>query len=155
MAHSLNRLHTHHSPQIAFDFISDFRHASLWDPSTQRVTKLTDGPIAQGTQFLLRARLFLTTLDFPYEIEVYERPSRLVFAGSTQWFRYREEVTFAPEGSGTSITYSAYQFLQSILAIGNPVLSLLYQHLGDSATRGIVPALDRAARWTSMPPRGG
>jgi hypothetical protein len=154
MAHSFNRLHTRHTPEMAFDFISDFRHAPLWDRSAKRVTKLTDGSIGQGTRFLLRARLLVTTLDLPYEIEVFERPNRVVFAGSTHWFRYRDEVTFTANASGTTIEYSAFQSFQSILAIGNPVLARVYQRIGDNATRGIGAALDRAVRWTSTPPRG-
>jgi len=144
MAHSFNRLHTHHTPEVAFDFISDFRHASLWDPNTQSVIKLTDGPIAQGARFLLRAGFLGKSLEFPYEIAVYERPSRLVFSGSTTWFRYREQVSFAPDSSGTRIEYLAHMCLRSILALGNPLLSLVYQRIGDSATRGIGPALDKA-----------
>src|ERR1700753_4123472 len=105
---------------------------------------LSDGPIGQGSRFLLQAPMLGVTLEFPYTIEVYERPSRLVFAGRTRFFRYREQVTFAREGDRTSIDYSAAMCLRSPLARGNPVLSLVYQRIGDSATRGIVPALDRA-----------
>jgi hypothetical protein len=144
MAHSENRLHTHHTPEAAFDFISDFRHAALWDPNTRSVTKQSDGPIGQGTRFLLEAPLLGVTLEFPHTIEVYERPSRLVFAGATQFFRYREQVSFAIDGEGTAIDYKAAMCLRSLLTLGNPILSLIYQRIGDSATRGIVPALDRA-----------
>jgi hypothetical protein len=149
MAHSFNRLHTHHTPEVVFDFISDFRHASLWDPSTRSVTKLSDGPIAQNTRFLLHASFFGSMLAFPYEIEVYERPSRLVFVGRTGWVRYREQVAFAPDATGTRIDYTAHMCLRSILTLGNPVLSLIYQRIGDSATRGIVPALDDSLQLTT------
>jgi Polyketide cyclase / dehydrase and lipid transport len=144
MAHSWNRLHTHHSPETVFDFISDFRHAALWDPSTRSVTKLSEGPIAQGSRFLLRAAFLGASLDFPYEIAVYERATRVVFAGSTPWFRYREQVTFVHGSSGTQIDYSAHMHLRSLLTVGNPLLSLVYQRIGDSATSGIVAALDKA-----------
>ena len=153
MAHSFNRLHTHHAPEKAFDFISDFRHAALWDPNTRRVTKLSDGPIAQGARFLLRAGFLGITLDLPYEIAEYDRPCRLVFAGSTKWIQYREQVSFSADASGgTTIEYAAELELRSFLAIGNGLLSLVYQRIGDSATRGIVPALDHALRGSSLPP---
>jgi hypothetical protein len=143
MAHSSNLLHTHRSPEVAFDFISDFRHAALWDPNTRRVTKLTDGPIARGTSFLLQAGFIGTKLEFPYEIELFDRPNRVVFSGSTRWARYREQVSFRPDASGTAIEYAADFFLSSFLSLGNPLLSLVYQRIGDSATSGIVAALDR------------
>lgn len=144
MAHSFNRLHARQSPEVAFDFISDFRHASLWDPRTQSVRKLTDGPIGRGTQFRLRAKLGLLELDFPYEIVEYERPRVVVFAGRTQFFDYRERVTFAPDGSGSTIEWAARMELRSLLVLGNPILSLVYQRIGDDATGGIQRALDQA-----------
>lgn len=144
MAHSFNRLHARQSPEVAFDFISDFRHASLWDPRTESVRKLTDGPIGRGTRFLLRAKLGPVRLDFPYEIVEYDRPSLVVFAGRTSFFDYRERVTFAPAGSGTTIAWDAHMKLRSLLWLGNPILALVYQRIGDDATGGIQRALDQA-----------
>jgi len=145
MAHSFNRLHTRRSAEHAFDFISDFRHASLWDPRTQSVRKLTDGPIGRGTRFMLRARLFAgLTLDFPYELVEYDRPRTLVLAGRTQFFAYRERVSFVAEEPGTTIDWDAEMRLASLLALGNPLLSAVYQRIGDEATSGIVPALEGA-----------
>ncbi|HET6339784.1 MAG TPA: SRPBCC family protein [Polyangiales bacterium] len=145
MAHSFNRLHTRRSPGAAFDFISDFRHASLWDPRTESVRKVTDGPIGRGTKFLLRARLLGSLgMDFPYAIVEYEQPRVIVFAGRTQFFEYRERVTFAPDGTGTTIEWDAAMDLRSLLALGNPFLSLLYQRIGDDATSGIARVLEDA-----------
>jgi hypothetical protein len=145
MAHSFNRVHTPRSPEEAFDFISDFRHASLWDPRTKSVRKLTDGPIGRGTKFLLTASLFGTELDFPYEIVEFERAVHVLFAGHTPFFEYRERVSFSAEPPGTRIEWDAHMSLRSILVFGNPVLSLVYQRIGNDATGGIVAALDRAA----------
>jgi ligand-binding SRPBCC domain-containing protein len=144
MAYSYNRTTTRHPIEQVYDFISDFRHASLWDPRTQSVTKLTDGPIGQGCRFQLRARVFGLSLDLPYEIEKYERPELLVVAGRTEHFEYREQVTFTPHGDGTAIEWRAAMTLRSLLALGNPILSLLYQRIGDDATSQIAAALDRA-----------
>jgi hypothetical protein len=144
MAHSFNRLTTRHTTAEAFDFISDFRHASLWDPNTRSVTMLTDTPIRQGSKFRLEAALLLGSVDLPYEIEVYERPKRLVFVGKTWWVEYHEQITFIAEGSGTVIEYDAHMSLRSLLGLGNLILSLVYQRIGDSATSGIVASMDRA-----------
>lgn len=145
MAHSFNRLHTRRSAEQAFDFISDFRHASLWDPRTQSVRKVTDGPIGRGTQFMLTALLPAGfTLDFPYEIEAYDRARELVFNGRRPCFSYRERINFIPDATGTVIEYRAEMWLTSLLLLGNPILSLIYQRIGDDATSGIVPALESA-----------
>lgn len=144
MAHSFNRLHTRHPAAQAFDFISDFRHASLWDPRTRSVRKLTEGPIQRGSRFMLTANLLGLSPEFPYEITTYERPTQLVFEGQTPFFRYHERVTFREDSGGTAIEWDAKMFLRSVLVLGNPILSLVYQRIGNDATSGIVPALDSA-----------
>ena len=68
----------------------------------------------------------------------------IVFAGRTQFFEYRERVTFAPDGTGTTIEWDAAMDLRSLLALGNPFLSLLYQRIGDDATSGIARVLEDA-----------
>lgn len=144
MAHSFNRLQARERPEVAFDFIADFRHASLWDPRTQSVCKLSEGPIGLHTRFSLCAKLGPLRLEFPYEIVEYSRPRVVTFAGQTAFFRYREQVTFTPADSGTTIEWAAQMTLRSLLALGNPILALVYQRIGDDATGGIQRALDRA-----------
>src|ERR1700755_1288274 len=103
MAHSFNHLTTSHTPEQAFDFISDFRHAALWDPNTRSVTMLTSAPIGRGSRFLLKAAFLGQTLDLPYEIVAYDRPRRLVLVGKTSWVEYHEQVSFSADGSGAAI----------------------------------------------------
>jgi hypothetical protein len=144
MPHSFNRLYTRHTPEQVFGFVSDFRHAALWDPRTRSVEKLTDGPVRQGTRFMLLGKFLWQTLKLPYEIAVYSPLERVVFEGSTSLMSYREQVDFKPDGAGTCIEYGAELTLRSVLAITSPIMSLLYQRIADDATSGIVPALDRA-----------
>lgn len=144
MAHSWNRVHVSRTPEQAFDFIGDFRHASLWDPRTRSVRKITEGPIGRGTRFSLTAALLGISFELPYEISEYERPVELLFTGRTRFFEYRERVSFSSEGEGTRIEWSAEMRLRSLLSLGNPVLSLVYQRIGDDATGGIAAALERA-----------
>lgn len=144
MPHSFNAVRVSQSPERVFDFISDFRHAPLWDPRTREVRLLDDLPIRRGTRFSLTAAVFGLTLELPYTILEYQRPTKLVFAGTTALFDYRERVTISPVREGTRIEWDAHMQLRSVLALGNPVLALLYQHIGDDAVGGIAAALERA-----------
>lgn len=146
MAQSFNRLHTRLSLERAFDFISDFRHAALWDPNTKSVTLLSDPPIGLGSRFQLHAHMLGVSFDLPYEIVRYERPTCVAFVGETRILSYREQVTFQADGErGTTIEYRAELRLRGLFALANPIMSLMYQRIGDSATSGIVAALDRSA----------
>jgi hypothetical protein len=145
MAQSFNRLHTRLSPEHAFDFISDFRHASLWDPNTKSVSLLTGLPIALGSRFSLHARMLGVSFELPYEIVRYERPSCVAFVGETRILSYREQVSFQGDAArGTTIEYRASLTLLGLFALAEPLLALIYQRIGDSATSGILAALDRS-----------
>jgi hypothetical protein len=86
------------------------------------------------------------SFELPYEIVRYERPTCVAFVGETRILSYREQVTFQSDGErGTIIEYRASLQLRGLFALGNPLLSLVYQRIGDSATGGIVAALDRSA----------
>jgi hypothetical protein len=146
MAQSFNRLHSRLSPERAFDFISDFRHAALWDPNTKSVTLVSGLPLGLGSRFQLHAHMLGVSFELPYEIVRYERPTCVAFVGETRILSYREQVTFQSDGErGTIIEYRASLQLRGLFALGNPLLSLVYQRIGDSATGGIVAALDRSA----------
>lgn len=145
MARSFNRVETPKSIDKAFAFISDFRHALLWDSRTVAADKLTDGPIDEGTRFNLVGAVAGLRLDLPYEIEEYQQPGHLVVKGHTWFMSYREQIDFrSKEDGGTEIDYEAKLRLRSFLWPFNPLMSLVYQRLGDQATGGIAEALQTA-----------
>jgi hypothetical protein len=144
MAQSFNRLHTRLSPERAFDFISDFRHAALWDPNTKSVSLLSGLPLGLGSRFALHAHMLGVSFELPYEIVRYEPPMCVAFVGETRILSYREQVTFqGDDARGTTIEYRASLTLRGLFALANPLLALIYQRIGDSATSGIVAALDK------------
>jgi hypothetical protein len=144
IARSIHTVRSRRSPSAAFLFISDLRHAPRWDPQTSAVAKTTPGAIGLGTRFVLTARLAGVSFDMPYEILRFEPSSSLVIAGETRWLRYRDEITFESEGEGVRITWDAHASLTSVLRLGNPVLTRLFQWIGERATSGLTSALERA-----------
>jgi hypothetical protein len=146
--------------EATFDFVSDFRNAVKWDPRTYAVEKVGGAPIGVGTTFLLTGgvlpkwgtiggrlpRMLLRGMPLKYTIVTYDRPRELVLEGATPIVTYDDRITFAAEGSGTSLTYSARLDLRGLLAVGEPVLRLLFKRIGDDATRDIPTAVARGTR---------
>jgi len=61
------------TPEQAFDYLSDHRSELEWNPTCERMEKVTDGPVGPGTRF--RAKWKLSPV---VELEVleYDRPKR-------------------------------------------------------------------------------
>lgn len=98
-----------------------------------------------GTRFVLASRVLGKELQLPYEVLDLEPERRVVLAGRNRLLRYRDEIAFEPASGdgarGTRITYDARLALRGILAIGNPILSLVFGRIGDDAVAGIGRAL--------------
>ena len=151
MPRSVNHLSVSCDRARAFDFVSDLRHASLWDPNTKHVDKLTPGGIGVGTRFLLTARLPGLSLKLPYGVVSFERPKRFTLSGQTWYLQYREQVEFRETESGTSIAYVGWARLRGVLSLGNPILSCLYQRIADVATERIPQAIVSQNEMRSSP----
>src|SRR5262245_1560504 len=101
MARTRHVVHTAVPRERAFAFVGDLRNAPAWDPQALGVDKLTPGPIAVGTRFLLTASVARVRLELPYEVRAHEPGRRLVLEGETRLVRYRDEIRFEDaEGGG-------------------------------------------------------
>ncbi len=147
MARTRSTIHARVSSVTAFDFVSDFRHAPLWDPQARSVVKVTEGPIGVGTQFLMVGAVIGRRLELPYEIVVFERPLRLVMAGSTRFLRYRDEITFVDEGDRTRLTYDAELEIQIVKRLADHVLQLVFSRIAEVATRGMAQAIEAYSEY--------
>ena len=61
------------TPEQAFDYLSDLRSELEWNPTCERMEKVTDGPVGPGTRF--RAKWKLSPL-VELKIVEYDRPRR-------------------------------------------------------------------------------
>lgn len=140
--------------EATFAFVSDFRNAARWDPRTYMVAKATDGPIGVGTRFVLTGgmlqeetarRLHLPQsvagLPLPYDVTEFDPPNYFTLDGETRMVRYHDRIEFSAEGEGTSLRYYAELDTKGVLKIAAPLLKVMFQRIGDDATRGIPGAV--------------
>jgi hypothetical protein len=117
----------------AFTYMSDFANARFWDPSVVSATRIDDGALAVDSQFELAVRVAGREKALRYRITSLEPPRIVTFSSSTSMLLSEDTLTFEPRASGCEMTYSAELRLKGVAAVANPILSLLFQRLGDKA----------------------
>jgi hypothetical protein len=145
MARYVTSMLVRRSANDTFAFISDLRNAPAWDPQTVEAYKISEGTIGEGAQFCLIGKVMGFTLNLPYEIKRYDTPHELVIAGETAILRYTDRITLVPHGPECRLIYEAQLDLKGLLRLANPLLSLVFQRIGDAATRHMPEAVERLA----------
>ena len=134
----------------AFDFLADFSHTAEWDPGVSHAERLDSGPLGVGSRFRVTLAFLGRQLEFVYEITVFERPRRLVLRGSDGNVLSLDELTLVARDGGTRLTYEARLELSGLQRSLDPLLHLLFQHIGRVAVRGL---RERMARPDLRAPR--
>lgn len=133
------------SANDTFAFVSDLRNAPTWDPQTIQAYKISEAPIGAGTRFCLVGNVLGFTMELPYEIQLYNAPHELVVAGETALLRYSDRITLVPHGLACRLTYDARLDLKGAFRFVNPLLPIVFQRIGDAATKRMGEAVERHA----------
>ncbi len=128
-------------PGEAFDYLADFTSTTEWDATAQNARKLTPGPPAEGTRFLINCALPLGSLDLDYEIIEADRPHRLVLRGQCRFFTVTDTITFRKELDGLCIGYRAQFEFSAPLDRLEPRLEAGFQRMGAASAEGLRCAL--------------
>lgn len=140
---SVSRTFTSTSPpDVVFAYLSDFTNAEEWDPGTVECSRATgDGGVGTTyrnvSQFLGRR----TTLEYTADELI---PSRLVhFIGRNEQFEGHDEISLAPSGSGTEVTYEARFSFNGATKLAAPLVSLYLPKLATKTVDQLRAALDK------------
>jgi hypothetical protein len=148
-----------------FAFVTDLSNAVTWDPRTYQARKLTPGPVALQTKFVLTggliskqtlARFHVPDLlrgdsDLGYEVVSFVPRSEMVVRGETSTLRYEDHLVFTDEGAATRLRYVATMELKGILSIGDVILKPIFEAIGADATQGIPAAVVAAVPSDGQP----
>jgi hypothetical protein len=142
MAHYFRTIKVDTGLEQSFKYVADFTH-TVWDPATLSCEKVTDGPIGEGTTFLLKAKFMTSSMDLPYTITEYIPLSRIVLSGETRLMKYTDVITFESNQGGTLIGYDAVLSFKGLFGLGEIFFRPAFKQIGDRATDGLHAALDR------------
>ncbi len=128
-------------PDSAFTYLSDFSHATEWDPGVRAASRLDDGPLRVGSRFSVDAAFLGRVLALEYAITAFEPSHRVVFEAEIPFGRSVDEITFHPKDTGTMITYDADLRLAGFAKVIDPFMGVALRKIGNRARAGLVRTL--------------
>jgi len=137
MAHDKASVDTPRPQDEMFTYLSDFTTTAEWDPGVVEAERLSELPIAEGTEFRLLARFLGRENPLIYRVVEYDQPKAFTVRGENASVVSLDRITFEPAGEGTRITYDAKLMLKGPLRLADPLLGLAFKRVGDRALAGL------------------
>ena len=81
-----------------FRYVADFRTTVEWDATAVEASKLTPGPIDEGSRFSVRCKAGRGHLNLTYEITELTPWQCLILEGRGRWFTVKDVITFESLG---------------------------------------------------------
>lgn len=127
------------SVDVVADYLRDFARTEAWDPGTISCTRVDDGPIVIGSRWHNVSEFRGKETQLDYRLTCLE-PQRLTFVGKNKTATSTDDLKFAAEGTGTTITYDATIVFHGLAKLAGPFLKAEFERLGD----GVVEAMTLA-----------
>ena len=129
--------------EVIVAYLRDFAHAEQWDPGTVECTQEDDGPIALGTRWHNKSKLYGISTELTYEL-TRDDPDHIVFSGSNKTATTSDDLSFADKGDGTtSVTYRALVEFHRFGFIGEPLFGFIFGKLADSVPEKMTSVLEK------------
>jgi len=145
MARYRASIETQWTQDEAFVYLTDFSTSVEWDPRVVEAERLGTGAVGQGAEFRLVAELLGRKTPLTYRVVKYEPPGAVTFVAENPTVISRDRVTFETIATGTRVTYDAHLRLKGLLRLGDPLLALAFNRIGNQALAGLRRVLGRSA----------
>ena len=138
MARYVMRVRTDLDVEAAFGFMADLSNFAEWDPGVSSAEQVKgDGP-GLGAEYDVEASGSMLR----YVVDAFDAPNRLRARASNRFITSVDAISVSADVDGSIVTYDADLTLNGVLRLGDPILKLAFQRIGDKAARGLVDRLD-------------
>jgi hypothetical protein len=117
----MEQVFIHCDPTIAFDLLADVRNETRWNKGVSVAELRSDDPIREGSRFLTVYR----GLKNHVTLAEFDRPERLVVAGSSNSMDIDTTYTFSGEDGGTRLVVSTDLRPKGLTSVLSPLLRLM------------------------------
>jgi hypothetical protein len=126
----------------AFAWMADLRHLAVWDPSiTGSAQVVGDGP-GVGAEYDVTLEIAGRETTMRYRIAECDPGARTLLAESeTSVLTSSDRISVATDGGRVTVTYDADLVLKGPAKIGDPVLGIGFDRMGDKAAAGLEETL--------------
>ncbi|GCD90282.1 SRPBCC family protein [Nocardioides sp. LS1] len=132
------------SPDVVFDYLSDFTTTTEWDPGTVS-TVLLSGDGGVGTTYRNVSSFLGRESELTYTVVERIAPTRFALRGENKTVVAHDTMEVHPEGAGTRVTYTADFTFKGVAKYLAPLLRPALTRLGDHAEEGLAAALGKLA----------
>lgn len=137
MAHYRMRVRTAWPPSEAFAYMADLTNFAEWDPGVASSEQVAgDGPGIGATYDIEASGSVLQ-----YVVDVFDPDHRIRATGKNRWLTSVDSISVAADGTGSIVTYDADLRLHGPLRLGDPILAIAFNRIGDRAADGLVQKL--------------
>ncbi len=137
MAHYVCTVNSPLSVEEAFDYMADLRNFAAWDPGVRSATVLDGAEPGLNTAYEVTA----SGAKLVYRTIEYDRPERMVAEAVTSRLRSYDIIEVAERDGGSAITYDATLELKGLFKLGEPIMKVVFNRIGDAAAGGLESAL--------------
>ena len=125
-----------------FRYVADFRTTVEWDATAVEASKLTPGPIEDGSRFSVRCKAGRGHLNLAYEITELTPWQCLILEGRGRWFTVKDVITFESLADDlTRIHYVAEFTFRAGLQRLAKRLEPGFKKMGRASLKGLARAL--------------
>lgn len=122
-----------------FAYIAEFSRIEEWDPAVARASRLTEGPLGVGSEFLVE---MTSGLELHYAVTEWQQDARLLMAVRAKWFTAVEEIQFRVVGRRTQVRYIANFSFNRPLTWALKKFPGVMDRVGKDAVAGMKRALE-------------
>ena len=123
--------------EAAFDYVANFETIEEWDPGVVSSRKLTDGPLAVGSEYEVVVQYGGGPQTIVYTVTEVERPRVVVLEGSNDRTQAVDRITFSATETGAVVDYEADIRLKGVFKLATPFLGKLFDQIGEGARAGL------------------
>lgn len=137
MAHFRGVERTSWPVETAFAYLADLRNFADWDPGTHAVMQVRGEGAGPGAAYDVDVHVGPPTMTLHYEIVDWDPPHRFLARGDNAILVSYDEITVAPEGPLTVVTYDARIELRGLLRVLDGLVDRGFQTTGKRAANGL------------------
>lgn len=141
MVHAQRTFPVQPKPGAVVEYLSDFAHAVRWDPGTVSCTRTDGGPLRVGSTWHNVSKFKGKETELTYELTRWDS-DRLVFIGKNKTATSTDDISIAPDGTGSTITYRADIEFHGLAKLAGPFLKSEFEKLGDQTVESMTATLN-------------
>lgn len=138
MARYVTTIDSPRPQEDVFAYLSDFSTTQEWDPGVAEAERLDEGEIVVGGRVRIVADFMGRKTSLVYEVTAIDPPHSITLRGENATVVSLDKMTFeATPAGGTRIVYDADLTLKGPMRLGDPLLKLVFNRIGDKAAAGL------------------